>query len=72
MWFIDKSQKRSVVDIRLKYSRLDPSYNLGNTANSWSGFASAQDVLAACMPAMDVILMKIFAYMKVMCLLMKE
>ena len=52
---IDKSQKRSVVDIRLKYSRLDPSYNLGNTANSWSGFASAQDVLAACMPAMDVI-----------------
>ncbi len=52
---IDKSQKRSVIDIDLKYSRLDPSYNLGTIANSWSGFASAKDVLSACLPAMDVI-----------------
>lgn len=52
---IDKSQKRSVIDIELKYSRLDPSYNLSNVANSWSGFASAKNVLTACTPAMDVI-----------------
>lgn len=52
---IDKSQKRSVIDIELKYSRLDPSYNLSNVANSWSGFASARNVLTACAPAMDVI-----------------
>lgn len=52
---IDKSQKRSITNIELKYSRLDPSYNLESVANSWVGFASAENVLSACAPAMDVI-----------------
>ncbi len=52
---IDKSQKRSVVDISLKYARLDPSYNLDSEGSSWSGFANAKDVLSACKPVMDVI-----------------
>lgn len=52
---IDKSQKRNIVNISLKYTRLDPSYNLEGEGNSWSGFANAKDVLAACKPVMDVI-----------------
>lgn len=52
---LDKSQKRYAVDISLKYARLDPSYNLDEESNSWSGFASAYDILAACKDVMDVI-----------------
>lgn len=52
---LDKSQKRYAVDITLKYARLDPSYNLEDKSNSWSGFANANDILSACKDVMDVI-----------------
>lgn len=52
---VDKTQKRSVVNIDLKYARLDPSYNVSNCANSWSGFANAMDILNACQSSLDVI-----------------
>lgn len=52
---VDKLQKRSITNIELRYSRLDPSYNIESIANSWVGFTSAQNVLSACSSAMDVI-----------------
>jgi hypothetical protein len=52
---LDKSQKRFAAEIQLKYTRLDPSYNLEQEGDSWSGFANAKDVLTACKDVMDII-----------------
>ncbi len=52
---MDKAQKKYAIDIQLRYARLDPSYNLEQESNSWSGFANAKDILSACKDVMDVI-----------------
>jgi hypothetical protein len=51
----DQLQHSLRKDIKLKYSKLDTSFNLAGIANSYTGFASAKEVIEACREVMDTI-----------------
>lgn len=51
----EEGQHHTTSPIDLKYRKLDTSYNLPNKANSWTGFATAKEILSACKDSMDTI-----------------
>lgn len=51
----DRLQKKSRIDINMKYKKLDTSYNLGENVKSSVGFLSACELIEACKNQMDVI-----------------
>ena len=51
----DRLQKKSRIDINMKYKKLDTSYNLGENVKSSVGFLSAYELIEACKNQMDVI-----------------
>lgn len=51
----DRLQKKSRIDINMKYKKLDTSYNLGENVKSSVGFLSACELIEACNNQMDVI-----------------
>lgn len=51
----DRLQKKSRIDINMKYKKLDTSYNLGENVKSSVGFLSACELIEACKDQMDVI-----------------
>lgn len=51
----DRLQKKSRIDINMKYKKLDTSYNLGENVKSSVGFLSACELIEACKNRMDVI-----------------
>ena len=52
---IDRSQKNNMININLKYSNLQQSYNVSDEINSWVGFATATDILNSVENVLDII-----------------